>query len=116
MSILDINKLKLQPAVKEAFEGQDVYILPTLNSLDMIARYRELTELTELDKDGEAYSMKVAAIYVRYHIVDKKGKRLFTQTVDELIQDFNGDAIDRLYGLVEKRLMQTEASEPEKNS
>jgi hypothetical protein len=113
MSILDINKLKLQPAVKEAFEGQDVYILPTLNSLDMIARYRELTEL---DKDGDAYSMKVAAIYVRYHIVDKKGKRLFTQTVDELIQDFNGDAIDRLYGLVEKRLMQTEASEPEKNS
>jgi hypothetical protein len=113
MSILDINKLKLQPVVKEAFDGQDVYILPTLNSLDMIARYRELTEL---DKDDEAYSMKVATIYVRYHIVDKKGKRLFAQTVDELMQDFNGDAIDRLYGLVEKRLMQTEASEPEKNS
>lgn len=113
MSLLDINTLKLQPAVKEKFNGQDVYILPALNSLDMIARYRELTEL---DKDDNAYSMKVASIYVRYHVVDKKSKRLFTQSVDELIQDFNADAIDRLYGLVEARLMQVEVNEPEKNS
>jgi hypothetical protein len=113
MSLLDINTLKLQPAVKEKFSGQDVYILPSLNSLDMIERYRELTEL---DKDDKAYSMKVAAVYVRYHVVDKKGKQLFTQTVDELMESFNGDAIDKLYRLVEKGLMQVEANEPEKNS
>lgn len=113
MSLLDINTLKLQPAVKEKFNGQDVYILPALNSLDMIARYRELTEL---DKDDKDYSMKVAAIYVRHHIVDKKGKRLFSQTVDELMSNFKGDAIDGLYGLVEARLTKVEAIEPEKNS
>ena len=113
MSLLDINKLKLKPPVKETFMGQDVYILPALNASQMLARYRELSAI---EQGAEDYSLQVAAVYVRFHIVDDKNQPLFSQSIEEIMQGFDARAIDRLYGLVDENLLLLEADEAEKNS
>lgn len=97
MSLLDIEKYKIRKPVKKVLGGQDVYILPNLNAAAGMAKS---FELKDLDENSDVFSFEYAAVFVKHHVVNKKGERLFDQAISEIVAGYDAEFIDALYGFV----------------
>lgn len=97
MAVFNPNKMKIGKPVKKPFEGGEVYIRTGLSASQGICLHQAIKVL---DDEAVDFSMQYALVVIKVRVVNAKDQPLFTDTVDEMIKQYEAGMIDRLYELV----------------